>query len=409
MSLFINKYNPKKVNEVIGHDLELEKLANFVLNYKKQKKKAILIHGRSGIGKTCSAYALVNELNFEILDLNASEIRNKEIINYVVGNFMKQFSLFGKEKLIFIDELEGISGYQDYGGIQALQELIEISIIPIILATNDIGNEKFESIKKKCELLEFKNLDKDILVRHLENICKKEKISYKKNVLEKIAENCNGDLRASLIDLQLLINNKKELVDTDFIEKRLQDIDSRDIVAQLFKENDLVNSFRVLDNANINIYNGPGPVIFSDEDSILYWIEENLPRGVDNKDLAKAYNYLSKSDVFRGRIIRQQYWRFLVYQKLLIGGISTIKNKNIDFEHKKTRRSPKQNFLLWSLVSRRKTTIAEKFSKNLHTSKKDFIKNTLPYLKFIFKQNKHKDIAEEFKLEKEEIEYIKKQ
>jgi len=44
--------------------------------------------------------------------------------------------LFFKGKLILIEELEGISGREDYGGISTLSSLIRESKYPIIITAN---------------------------------------------------------------------------------------------------------------------------------------------------------------------------------------------------------------------------------------------------------------------------------
>ena len=62
-------------------------------------------------------------------------------------------------------------------------------------------------------------------------------------------------------------------------------------------------------------------------DEIILWIEENIPHEYKGISLARAYERLSKADIFRGRIYRQQYWRFMVYENILLSyGISASKN-----------------------------------------------------------------------------------
>ena len=53
-----------------------------------------MIYGPSGTGKTCSVYAIANELGHEVVEVNASDMRNAEQINQKVGNAINQQSLF---------------------------------------------------------------------------------------------------------------------------------------------------------------------------------------------------------------------------------------------------------------------------------------------------------------------------
>lgn len=92
------KHSPKNANEVIAQDSAISLLKFFIKNFKSKKKKSVLIYGPSGCGKTSSVYTVANELNLELLELNASDYRNKEQINEIVGFASKQMSLFGKER-----------------------------------------------------------------------------------------------------------------------------------------------------------------------------------------------------------------------------------------------------------------------------------------------------------------------
>ena len=53
-----------------------------------------------------------------------------------------------------------------------------------------------------------------------------------------------------------------------------------------------------------------------DLDELMLWIEENIPKEYKGEALARAYLSLATADKFRGRIYRQQFWRFLQYQNI---------------------------------------------------------------------------------------------
>ena len=98
MQPFTIKYQPKRTNEIIGQDNAIKKLKDFVVNFKKQRKNAALVYGPSGVGKTISVHVLANELDLEILEVNASDVRNSEQINSMIGSAIGQMSLFSKGK-----------------------------------------------------------------------------------------------------------------------------------------------------------------------------------------------------------------------------------------------------------------------------------------------------------------------
>jgi len=113
MQPFTIKYQPKKTNEIIGQDTAIRKLKDFVVNFKKQRKNAALIYGPSGVGKTISVHALANDLDLEILEVNASDVRNADQINSMIGSAVGQMSLFSNSKIILVDEVDRSSGMKD--------------------------------------------------------------------------------------------------------------------------------------------------------------------------------------------------------------------------------------------------------------------------------------------------------
>ena len=103
--LWTHKHAP--TFEEIPHDTK--ELFNYVTTYAKQKKKALLLHGPTGTGKTAAVHALARKLDLELVEINASDYRTADEINAKVGMALKQMSLFSKSKLILVDELDGIA------------------------------------------------------------------------------------------------------------------------------------------------------------------------------------------------------------------------------------------------------------------------------------------------------------
>src|SRR3989344_3971709 len=131
--LFTTKYNPNKLSEVVGQQLAISQLKNYIINYKIQKQKAMLLWGPIGCGKTSSVYALAKELNYDLLEINSSDLRNQENIRQFLDSALGQQSLFFKKKLILIDEIDNISGIRDRGCIPAVLKAIEHSVFPVIM------------------------------------------------------------------------------------------------------------------------------------------------------------------------------------------------------------------------------------------------------------------------------------
>ncbi len=396
------KYTPKSTKEIFGQDEVIKKLKNFIINFSKEKKNSALIYGQSGTGKTSAVYAIANELGHEVIEVNASEFRNAEQINLKVGNAVKQQSLFARGKIILVDEIDGLSGHEDRGGIQAIAKLIEDSAYPIILTATNPFDNKFSSLRSKSNLIEFKPLDHLSIYKILKKICQAEKIKFEDEVLKSLSRRAGGDARAAINDLQMLTDSKKELT-----KESLEELADRNKVEnimsalnKIFKTTDLKIAVSAFDNVD------------EDLNEQLLWIDENLPKEYTNpEDLAKAYEMISKADVFNRRIKRWQHYRFLVYINALItAGIAAAKKekyKNL-VEYKPTGRILK---LWWAgQKAAKKKAIAGKIAAKTHSSRKETLKSTMPYLPVMFKDKEMRsNIIKQLDLDKEEIEWLKSQ
>ncbi|MEK6933241.1 MAG: replication factor C large subunit, partial [Nanoarchaeota archaeon] len=348
---------PKSLKQIFGHDGSIDELKKHIL-----KKKPVLIHGNTGIGKTATIYALCNDLDYEILEINSSNLRNKEQIDTIVKNNLQQKSLFGKEKLVLIDEIDNINA-TDRGGLQELIKLFEDSRYPIILIANDPWDSKFKTLRQKCKLIEFKKLSNEIVFNVINDINKKEKLKIDEKLLNKISKSSNGDLRSAIIDLELAkISNK----DIDLRERKETIFN---ILKQIFNKREV----------NFNIFNS----LDEDLDEILLWLEENIPKEYVDEELNKAFNSLSKADVFRGRIRRWQHYRFLVYQSLLMSaGVSLAKDKENSRFTNYQRTSRILKIWIMNMKNAKRKEFVKENSSQIHMSPKKLTKE-LPYMNFI--------------------------
>jgi len=380
MKSFAEKYKPKSSKEIPQN---LEVLKNLIKN-----KKNILLSGPSGSCKTFSVYTIANELDYEIIEVNASDFRNKDQIESIIGQASQQQSLFQREKILLIDEADCLSGTEDRGGAQAILNVLKTSKFPIIITANDPYNEKLKEIRKITNNIEFKPISNKETIKILKNICEKEQIIFSEDSLQKIAANCIGDIRAAINDLQSNVI-KKELIYLE--EKRDYELNIIYILNNVLKTKNF-ESYKILENANIDL------------DEYSLWLDENIPLEYKNQeDLLNAYNLISKADIMKGRIRRWQYWRLMYYQSLLLtSGISISKSKicNNFMPFKR----PLRLLRIWqnNMKNSKKKSIAVKLSKFTHTSTKEVINNFRLYINFL----KNNEIIKELELDEEEIKYI---
>ncbi len=399
--LWIHHYRPGTLKAVPQPE-GIVALEKFVRNFAKQKKKAMLLYGPSGTGKSCAVHALAKDMNWEIVELNASDVRNEEQIHEKLGNALKQRSLFFAGKLFLIDEIDGVSGTDDRGGVPALVELIVNSNFPIILTAQDPWDKKFSTLRSKSVLVEFPALPADKIAGILQEICQKERLDADPAVLRSIARRSAGDLRSAINDLQLLSQGAEKLT-----QKSLEVLGERNRLEQI--KTALVKVFR---NSDPALALGAFDQTDIDIDEILHWLDHNLAKEYDNpKDRARAYDILSKADVFRGRIRRQQHWRFISHIfELLTAGIAVAKTKRPKNppEYEQTTRLLK----IWraNVIYNRRKAIAQKVARATHCSSAIAIQHAMPMLQVVAKNQPEqaKLLAEELDLDEEELEWLRR-
>jgi replication factor C large subunit len=399
---WVHKYQPKKISEIVGQKEALDDIDNFVTNFKKQKKRSVLAYGPSGSGKTISVYAVAEKHGYEVIEVNASEFRNKDQINQKVGGALQQQSLFSKGKIVLVDEVEGLSGTKDRGGLSAIIALIKKAAFPVVLTCQNAWNQKFSTLRSNSNLVKFNELDYADIYTFLADICNKEKVKFDELALKGLARRCGGDMRAAINDLQSLaeIGSKVTKEEVDSLSERFKIETMPSALVKVFKNSDPEIALSAFNNVE------------EDFDKRFLWLDENLPKEYTNPaDLARAYAMLSKADVFKGRIRRWQHWRFLVYvNALMTAGIATSKDlKYKEFiQYKPTTRI----FKLWraKMKYQKRKAIAQKIAEHTHTSAKRVISSTLPYFQVIFKKDKKvsDQLAEELGLDKEEVAWLRK-
>jgi replication factor C large subunit len=383
------KYRVKSFSEIKGHDLEIREIKNF-FNKFPSGKRAILISGPPGTGKTTFAYALSNEFNLEIFELNASDFRNREHLEEILKPASEQKSLFKKGKILLIDEVDGLSS-RDAGGLPELISLIDTSSFPMVITANDAWDQKFSTLRKKCMHLQLKEIDYKVVTGILQEIAKKENLEIDNSILISIAIRSRGDIRAAINDFQTLTANEESI-------KKYLTIDERN------RTEDIFNVLKVIFKSK---FNSDFLELYSKVDmpleKIFLWIEENIPYEYKGEELYNAYEALSLADVYRGRIRRQRHWRFLVYQNIFLSaGISLAKKSpKTGFTH---YQKPTRILKIWMNNNKYqyKKSIVSKYSRKIHCSKRKAMKE----FEIIKPLLRNQRIQKELDMSEKEIEYI---
>ncbi len=402
MALYTTTYAPRNSSQVFGQEQAVLTLKNFILNHKQQKQKAVLLLGSIGTGKTCSVYALAKELDYDLLEINSSDLRNEESMRTFLGSALGQQSLFFRPKIILVDEVDNISGREDRGCIPALVKAVQNASFPVVLTANDISDKKFKPLQKACAVIEFQKPDYKVVAHALLWVAEQENINVEHKAVNSLARRVDGDIRAALLDFQLCSLDKEfSMKDLEILSDRKRTDTILNALTIIFKSSSAENALPALEDVDMELRD------------VIVWIDENLPREyLSPKSLAKAYEHLARADVFQGRIRRQQHWRLLVYiNNLLTAGISSAK---VEKNTSPARYQQTMRFLkMWQAKMKwaKRKEIAEKLAKATHTSKKAAFAQ-VPYVQVIIGKERNREkaatIARELDLSEEEVEWLGK-
>lgn len=394
---WIRKHAPRSSREIVGQENAVARVKEFLSSFRKGMKP-LLLHGPTGTGKTVTVLALAEELDLEVIEMNASDARNKAAIDALLGAALQQRSLFFRGKAILVDEADGLSGMKDRGGVQALLALLDGASFPVVITANDIESEKLKALKKACAPVAFAPLGQKEIVTLLARIAQAEGIEAEERALGAIARRAGGDARAAVNDLQTLGGTRIALADVDALGDREQKEAIQQALLRVFKTTSAEVALPAFDNVDEDI------------DQLFLWIDENLPKEYARpEDLARAYDALAEADRFFGRIRRWQYYRYYVYiYNLLSAGIALAKSEKYPGAPTYVRSSRLLTVWMANQRNARKRSIAEKLAAATHGSARGVLNDVL-LLRPIFQRGGKaaEAIAEELSLSDEETAWLR--
>jgi len=408
------KYRPDTLKDVAGNPKAVKALKDWAESWArgKPKKKAAVLIGDAGVGKTSAALALAKEFGWGLVEMNASDKRNADAIRKVAtmgalcetftdeGEFIQRAK--GGRKLIVLDEADNLFGREDVGGIGAIVDTIRRAEQPIILIVNDYYGltRRSAAIKSLVKEIKFSRINHLTIKNVLKGVCKLEGIKTSDNILEFLAKNSGGDLRSAINDLESIGEGRKEIRDDDLAAIGYRDPRSTnfEVLSDIFKSTECKKpreSMKGLEET---------------PDRFILWVDENIPLEYKKiEDLTSGFNALSKADIFLGRVARRQYYRFWAYASdLMTAGVAMAKKERY------SGFTP-YRFPMWLVkMSRSKAIrstnrgIAKKLMRRYHISQEEAITDLLPYVKYLYIKDEEfrANLTEELDLSEREIAHL---
>jgi len=201
--VLIEKYRPKTIGDCILPDNIKKEFESYVL---ADKIPNLVLAGTSGTGKTTCAYALANELGYDILYVNGSnEGRSIDTLRGSVTDFASSMSLYSNRKVIIIDEADGIPNLVQ----EALKSFIEeyASVCSFILTVNNKSKlipplvSRFVEVNFTIPQDQKTKIAVSMMKRIME-ILTEEGVAFEKEAIAGLVKRFFPDFRRTLNELQ---------------------------------------------------------------------------------------------------------------------------------------------------------------------------------------------------------------
>ena len=315
MMMWSEKHRPKTVQEMVGNEkarlIVIKWLAGWVSG-----SRPLLLLGPPGTGKTTLVHTLSRQLDYDLVEMNASDIRNREALQArITPIFQNTTNLIGKKIMLFLDEVDGISGREDTGGLDTLSNLIKEPTVPVIMAANK-KSLKIAKLAKACKIVELNPVPSRLLLLLLDYVLQSEGVKLGSDDKRSIIDNSRGDIRSLLNSAQSRAAGYSTISNKDIV-----DVDIADAINGYFDADSLNQAIQFMIRADVS-YPDPRYRLISPEerrkDMLAALFSSIASSQIERHDLALLLDVLSRTDMIVGRANALRQWHLLKYVNSLI-------------------------------------------------------------------------------------------
>lgn len=213
--LWVNKYKPNN-NTIFGRKKEIDFINNW-LDSSNKKYYSLLITGKYGCGKKTIINLLLENKNYNKIIINPNEVKNYRVNNIFKNIFNFKFLLNKKKNIIIFNNIDIITLSSDKKYLlKIIKSNNKLKKIPIFFICSNKHNKLIIDLKKQSNILFFNSMSKTDIINFIKYVCIKEKIVISVNILEKIIEYIDYDIKKLLNFLQDISYNFKKITTETF-------------------------------------------------------------------------------------------------------------------------------------------------------------------------------------------------
>jgi replication factor C large subunit len=397
-------YRPKNFEHIIGNEEIRLNVLKWLVKWFPGTKPLLLI-GPPGVGKTTIVKILSSLLNYDLIELNASDTRSGPLLEKLITPLYNNTSLFGKKILLFFDEVDGIYGREDSGGLEILINIVKTSNFPIIFVANS-NNIKLKNLSKLCKIFKFQHISANLLMMFLNYVLFKQGNSLSFDDKKWIVEKSNGDVRT-----MLNLAQSKSMGYDKFVHETFK-VDISEGLNEFFQSTKKDHAKKILLSLD-GKYPDPRYGLSAEErrkDIINSLFTSIVSSNLDIANLSLLLDNLSQIDLHVARINKNRNWNLLRYMNNVIIQLlyENIQNKMITY-HQYGISWPVMGQVFSRGVPLR--SLISKLSLSFHVSSSTFGMIFFPYLLEIiheFKIDIH-DLISSLMLDEKFVEIIQKE
>lgn len=402
--MWTEKYRPQKFEDMIGNDEARSSVIKWLKTW-MHGKKPLLILGPPGVGKTSFVQILSKNLGFDLIEMNASDSRTRNLLESRVVPMLHNTSVLGKRTLLFLDEVDGIYRRQDTGGMEFLAAILKEPTIPIILTSNS-RDQLIKELVKNCKIIEFHPLSLDVSKDFLSRILYKEGFTFSLQEIDLILKNSQGDIRSLL--------NTAQSAHAQYMtsKERLTKIDIRSAVDTFFSDTSLEGAKEAIARSDFHYADprfGSSPEERRRDIMYAFFTSIVSSRRLDITTKANLLEFLSSIDVRIGRVFQTRNWRSLRFlDEMLLCGVYTLsRNRGLNYSQ--------YNFF-WPTISQviarsqGLRSLLSILARELHSGRSICGSQILPYFVYILSfQERCEYILSSLDLDQKQISILKRE